>query len=648
MVILLVDSNEAARNQRAAALQKQGWKVVDADDPAVAMDWLEKAEKLDVLVTEAVFASGSRGFHLRDAVAGRFPEARALFTTRYDLSGFEANVGETPVLKDKPFPPERLVTRVMELVNPASQAVDGADSPPLLPPGSILKNNQIIERLYTESGAETYRALQRAVNRQVALVVLKPELLGRAEVLGEFKERERVKASITHHRIAPLYEAGEEGGWQFYTREIPPGRSIEELRAAGELLSEKNLVEALHGIADAMNHALVERGLHHRSLGTRDICIAADGQASIVNIFRPPGSAPRDQRLDVRAMLALFRPVAAEGKARGLLQSLSAEDCDWAELLAELTRIRDEMRERSIVRQAEGKNGDEDSRDKNAPGVLLWVAGAAVLAIAAWLGGFAGKGYEEPKPVAKPSAMVWVAAGPFTYQKGSTVELPAFAISKHEVTIAEYAAFLKALESSPQPSLFDHPDQPAEKKDHKPEGWDELYAAAAAGGAFNGETMSLSMPASRADWWDAHAYAKWKGQRLPTELEWEKAARGSKGRLFPWGSEPDPKRANLGDDYDPAGSKGGAIDGYHLWSPVGKPDGDESECGARGMAGNVQEWTASWDTHPDYPDLKVPVVRGGHFGEKSSSELLTTRRFPDSPGEASLARGFRTASDQQP
>lgn len=648
MVILFVDSNDAARNERAAALQKQGWKVVDADDPAVAMDWLAAADRLDVLVTEAVFASGSRGFRLRDEVAARFPDAKALFTTRYDLSGMEAAVGETPVLKDKPFPAERLVTRITELMNPASQAAGQADSPPLLPPGSILRNNQIIERLYSESEAETYRALQRAVNRQVALVVLKPELLGRAEVLAEFRERERVKASINHHRIAPLYEAGEENGWQFYTREIPPGRSIEEMRAAGALLTEKNLVEALHGVADAMNHAVVERGLHHRSLGTRDVCIAADGQASIVNVFRPPASSPRDQRPEVRALLALFKPVAAEGRARSLLQTLAAEDCDWAELLAEITRIRDEMRERSIVRQAEGKTGEEGAREKNAPGVLLWIAGAAVLGIAAWLGGFAGKGYEEPKPEAQPSEMVWVPAGPFAYQNGSTVELPGFAISKHEVTIAEYAAFLKALESSPQPSQHDHPEQPAEKKGHKPEGWDELYAAAASGGSFNGETMSLDMPASRADWWDAHAYARWKGQRLPTETEWEKAARGTQGRPFPWGSEPDPQRANLGDDYNPAGKKGGSIDGYHLWSPVDEPEGDVSECGASGMAGNVQEWTASWDTHPDYPDLKVPVVRGGHFGEKSSRELLTTRRFPDSPDEASLARGFRTASDQQP
>ena len=72
------------------------------------------------------------------------------------------------------------------------------------------------------------------------------------------------------------------------------------------------------------------------------------------------------------------------------------------------------------------------------------------------------------------------------------------------------------------------------------------------------------------------------------------------------------------------------------------------------MAGNVSEWTSSeckgeaWPAHPDFPDLRVPVVRGGHFPLKSSNDLLTTRFFAESANEITLARGFRTASDQAP
>jgi formylglycine-generating enzyme required for sulfatase activity len=164
----------------------------------------------------------------------------------------------------------------------------------------------------------------------------------------------------------------------------------------------------------------------------------------------------------------------------------------------------------------------------------------------------------------------------------------------------------------------------------------------------NGQAIDLDSPISRVDWWDAYAYAKWKGQRLPTELEWEKAARGPTGLVFPWGNDPSPAAANLGDDYDPKGLTGGATDGFSLWAPVRKIAKDVTATGVVGLAGNVEEWTSSWATHPELPDVRVPVVRGGHFGLKSSAQLLTRRYFADSASEDALARGFRTASDLPP
>jgi formylglycine-generating enzyme required for sulfatase activity len=112
--------------------------------------------------------------------------------------------------------------------------------------------------------------------------------------------------------------------------------------------------------------------------------------------------------------------------------------------------------------------------------------------------------------------------------------------------------------------------------------------------------------------------------------------------------------ANLGDDYDSTGAKGGAKDGYNLWAPTSRKTKDVSAYGVCDMAGNVSEWTASeqrgqpWPAHPDYPDLLLPVVRGGHFALKTSPDLLTSRFFAQSANEATLARGFRTASDTGP
>jgi formylglycine-generating enzyme required for sulfatase activity/CheY-like chemotaxis protein len=656
MVVLYVDSDPVTRGTRTEALRAQGWEVVKAEEPVSAQAWLQDSGALDVLVTEAVFSDGSTGYALRDAARARFPEARVLFFTRYDLSDHQHQIAGCAVLQDTGVSDEVFAEAVGNATTAEQEGssslpivIEEEASPPLLPVGTIIGNNQIIQRLYVEKMAETYHALQRAVQREVALVLLKPEHLGDPQMMEQFTQREKVKASITHPRIAPLYEAGTEGGWYFYTREIPNGESLEDARLSGRKLTEKNIAEVVHCVADAMAFG-TERGHSYRALGGRDVYLDAEGQASIVNVFRPAADPPRDQRVDVRNFLLQMESIASEGKARGLLQSLMDGKQDWAALAEEIGEIRDEMRDRSLMQKAETSDfAPAQTEAEQRPSFLKWVAAIAVLLLVAVLGGLAGKGVPPPPPVVeKPAEMVKVPAGPFVFQKNERAETKApFWISRHEITIGQYAAFLDALKKKPT-IAYDHTDQPATKTTHIPEGWDAYYAAAAAGSTINGESVTLNTPVTRVDWWDAVAYAAWRGQRLPTEEEWEKAARGENGNLFPWGNDPDPKAANLGDDYDPEGKKGGGTDGFNLWSPVGKPDGDVSAYGVHGMAGNVQEWTTTWEAHPDYPDLKVPVARGGHFGMKSSDQLLTSRQLAENPTEATFARGFRTVSDKAP
>lgn len=648
MIVLLVDSNAAARSARAAAMRQQGWHVHEADGSQSGGEWLAAAESLNLLVTEAVFDANSTGFGLRDTAKKKFPSAHAIFTTRYDLTGFEQSVRDTPLLIDKPLTADELVAKVAAAISSADNP-QPAEAPPLLPPGTMLGNNQIIHRLYVEREAETYRALQHMVQRQVALVLLKPEFLARPEVVQEFKERERVKASVTHPRIAPLFEAGIENGWHFYTRDLPPGRTLEDLHAEGVHFTDRALVEVLHGIADAMAF-VVGRGYHYRSLGVRDIYVDGEHQSSIVNVIRPAAVTPRDQQADVRALLAMFRPLVGEGKARGLLQSLASEEHDWAGLLHELNDLLEDMRDRSLLKKAEAAEitvPDPAAEPKSR--IVLWALGALVLLVAAWLGTQAGKGRTPPPVPEKTVEMVWVPPGDFIYQQGQRRKLQGFAISKYEVTIGQYAAFLDALaQPGADPRKYDHPEQPASKTDHRPSEWKKTYTAAATGAALNGQALSLDCPVTRVDWWDAYSYARWKGQRLPTEEEWEKAARGPDGSIYPWGNDANAAAANLGDDYDPAGGAGGDTDGFNLWAPVKKLRGDVTPLGVVGMAGNVEEWTASWAMHPELPDVRVPVVRGGNFALKSSDPVLTRRYFPESPDETVLVRGFRTASDTPP
>ncbi|HEU5128847.1 MAG TPA: ergothioneine biosynthesis protein EgtB [Glycomyces sp.] len=150
-------------------------------------------------------------------------------------------------------------------------------------------------------------------------------------------------------------------------------------------------------------------------------------------------------------------------------------------------------------------------------------------------------------------------------------------------------------------------------------------------------------------WYEADAYARWAGRRLPTEAEWEKAAswdaKTGRTRRYPWGDEePDRKRANLGQTcLQP--------------TPAGSYPAGAAPCGARQMLGDVWEWTASdFAPYPGYrafPDEKYSavffdgrskVLRGGSFATHPDAARATFRNW-DFPVRRQIFSGFRTARD---
>ena len=224
-----------------------------------------------------------------------------------------------------------------------------------------------------------------------------------------------------------------------------------------------------------------------------------------------------------------------------------------------------------------------------------------------------------PTEEAEEEVMVAIPAGEFLMGSDQEAERPphtvsvdAFEIDKFEVTNEEFERF-----------VTETGYETGAEKAGEPQTW-RTYAEG-----------NPRHPVVKVTWNDAVAYCEWAEKRLPTEAEWEKAARGTEGYIYPWGNEWDPTKANTKD----GGRRGTTVVGSF-------PEGG-SPYGVIDMVGNVREWVSDWykaypgsDYESPYFGEKYRVIRGGGWFEETEL-ATTTQRFASSVEARNDDIGFR-------
>jgi formylglycine-generating enzyme required for sulfatase activity len=196
------------------------------------------------------------------------------------------------------------------------------------------------------------------------------------------------------------------------------------------------------------------------------------------------------------------------------------------------------------------------------------------------------------------------------------VYLDAYYIDRYEVTVAEYVAFLNALGGNRcdgYPCISENPGEIVNRW------WIEEVD-----GVYRVLSGFEDRPVVSVSWWGAQAYCEWVGKRLPTEAEWEKAARGTDGRKYPWGNEWDPERA---------AAPGRYFDTGVYPHDAGTHPGDVSPYGVYDMLGNAAECVADWFSDTYYLDSPYADPPGpGQTGDYGHVE----RGYPDGSGVSGL------------
>jgi formylglycine-generating enzyme required for sulfatase activity/tRNA A-37 threonylcarbamoyl transferase component Bud32 len=518
--------------------------------------------------------------------------------------------------------------------------------------GAALGDGYAVEHALGEGGfAVVFRVRDLALKRSLAVKVLSPDMVTSKIVLERFKREAETVAQLSHPNIVPLYFIGEKDHLLYLAMQCVEGGSIAERLKSERRLSVEDAVRVTCEVASALSHAH-KRGVIHRDIKPANILIDPESGRCLVTDFgiartadastltatgmmvgTPAYLSPEqvtgdatDHRVDIFAlgvmlyeMLAGRIPYDAPTPGAAMMQRLGGppdpitrEHPEVPEHVAAVITgcLAADPEDRfhsaaEVIGALEGKivtTGGRSTRNVPIPrrsrtklriGVSAVVA--LILAGGAWwttrersaeravpvLAGLPAAADSDLVSVVAGDYVIGSDAGPALARPRHTEHVAAFRIERTEVTVGDYDKFVVAM--------------------HAPEPW-------------VGAKPNARLPVTRVPWGDAANYCAWKYPtgRLPTEIEWEAAARGLAAREYPYGSVADVARANT------ASARRAGV------TPVGSFPRSTTADGLQDMSGNVWEWTSS--PMRAYPGAKAlseslseyRVIRGGAFDTTDS------------------------------
>ena len=543
--------------------------------------------------------------------------------------------------------------------------------------GAALGGGYAVERLLGSGGfASVYLVRDLALKRPLAVKVLSPDMITSRSVLERFRREAETVAQLSHPNIVPLHFIGQQDELLYLAMQCVDGGSIDDRLQRETKLPVDDAIRVTREVASALAHAH-KRGVVHRDIKPANVLVDAESGRCLVTDFgiartadgksltatgmmlgTPAYLSPEqvtgesnDHRVDIFALgvmayqmisgklpfdgptataammrrlagppepLTTLAPEVPSDVAAAIEQCLAADPALRWQTAGELATalggsgvtLGGRTAARAVVRPS--KTGAGGMR--RSIGIAL-----AVLAIGG-AGYFAATRTRSPSGAGAPeSGMIAIPGG--DYVIGSVGGLPsvrprhsvtigAFSIERTEVTVGAYRAYVNATKArSPWGSA----------------------------------TPDSTLPVTRVSWGDAANYCAWRyppGGRLPTEFEWEAAARGTAGRAFPWGEDGGTANANT-----QSARRTGPV-------PVQSfPRGTTAE-GVHDMSGNVWEWTASpFVAYPGGATFhdslsEYRVIRGGAFDTPDAIATGWLRGYskPTTPPEQLQNTGFRCAT----